>query len=257
MSISKIKKGSIIYLRETISYWDKKKQQSRNTQTYIGKIDNATGEPIYNQKYLDLMEKKGTPIKINPIPRNINNLTPIDFEGFKNYGVHHFLLSISEKIKIFDCLKEIFPKSWKQIYTIACFLVSSNRPLMYLDEWIEDNESLNVGAISSQRVSEILSSFTIKEHNNFYKLWINKIKEKEYIALDITSVSPYSKEILEVERGKNQITENLPQVNICMMYGEKTYFPMYQRVFQGSMTLKRWNVLLQNFPVLLVTVILG
>jgi transposase len=106
---------------------------------------------------------------------------------------------------------------------------------MHLDEWIDNNETVEISPLTSQRVSELLSSFSIKEHIDFFKLWIAKIREKEYIALDITSVSSYSKGIIEAEKGKNKDNEKLPQVNICMLYGEQSYLPMYQTIFQGSM----------------------
>lgn len=40
------KKTGTKYAYESVSYWDKEKQQPRSKRTYIGKVDPATGEII-------------------------------------------------------------------------------------------------------------------------------------------------------------------------------------------------------------------
>jgi hypothetical protein len=40
---------------------------------------------------------------------------------------------------------------------LACFMVSTNDPLMYCEDWIEGTESLPVGSMTSQRISELLA----------------------------------------------------------------------------------------------------
>jgi transposase len=61
-------------------------------------------------------------------------------------------------------------------------------------------------------------------------------QEQEYLALDITSISSYSKLISEVEWGHNRDKEKLPQVNLCLIMGEKTKLPVYQIAYSGSLT---------------------
>lgn len=45
------KKTGITYVVESISYWDKDKQQPRSHRTVIGKIDPETGEVVPTKKY--------------------------------------------------------------------------------------------------------------------------------------------------------------------------------------------------------------
>lgn len=68
--------------------------------------------------------------------------------------------------------------------------------------------------MSGQGISELLISFGHKERSDFYSRWCMYVCEKEYVALDITSVSSYSKNIGCMEWGYNRDGENLPQVNI-------------------------------------------
>ncbi len=44
------KKTGIKYAYESVSYWDKEKQQPRSKRTYIGKVDPDTGEIIPSRK---------------------------------------------------------------------------------------------------------------------------------------------------------------------------------------------------------------
>jgi transposase len=54
------------------------------------------------------------------------------------------------------------------------------------------------------------------------------------LALDITSISSYSQLISEVEWGYNRDKEKLPQINLCLLVGEKTRLPVFQTVYSGS-----------------------
>jgi transposase len=56
------------------------------------------------------------------------------------------------------------------------------------------------------------------------------------MALDITSISSYSEFIGDVEWGYNRDNEQLPQVNVCMLFGEKSKLPIFQTTYSGSLT---------------------
>jgi transposase len=57
----------------------------------------------------------------------------------------------------------------------------------------------------------------------------------EYLALDITSTSSYSELVDSVEWGYNRDKEKLPQINICLLMGYKSRYPIYQAVYSGSL----------------------
>jgi hypothetical protein len=81
----------------------------------------------------------------------------------------------------------------------------------------------------------LLAAFGCAERATFYKEWYRHVSTREYVALDITSVSSYSEQITECEWGYNRDGENLPQVNICMLFGEETKLPVYQTTYSGSL----------------------
>jgi len=75
---------------------------------------------------------------------------------------------------------------------------------MYCEDWVASRDGLNCGSMSSQRISDLLAAFGEDERSRFYQAWHKLIREKEYIALDITSISSYSGGILSCEWGYNR-----------------------------------------------------
>jgi transposase len=232
-SIVKQRVGKHIYLYESVSYRDKD-GQPRNHRKPIGKIDPITGEPIYKTEYINLMAKKGTPLNISEVVQHFT-LEQIRKSTVKEYGAFYLYESIARRSSLIKVLKKVFPDKWQQIFTLASYLVSSGEPAMYLEDWLEKTESFPVGTMSSQRISELLSSINNDERIEFYQEWGDCRCEQEYLALDITSISSYSSLIEDVEWGYNRDGENLPQINLCMLLGEKSGLPVYQTVYSGSL----------------------
>jgi transposase len=145
-----------------------------------------------------------------------------------------------------------FPKSWREIFTLATFMVASGEPLMYCNDWLHSHDSLPVMSLASQRISELLGEIRADEREGFYALWGQSAScETEYLALDISSESSYSELIGEVEWGYNRDHENLTQINVCVLFGESSRLPIYQTVYNGSLkdvstletTLKKFHAL--------------
>src|SRR5699024_4661426 len=90
-------------------------------------------------------------------------------------------------------------------------------------------------SLPSQRISELLVNFSENQKNLFYKEWLTKNKEPDYLALDITSISSYSKLIDDVEWGYNRDHEKLPQINLCQLMSETLRLPIYQVEYCGSL----------------------
>ena len=80
----------------------------------------------------------------------------------------------------------------------------------------------------------LLQELTHEKQEEFYRCWCDYRSEKEYLALDITSISSYSQNIDTVEWGYNRDHEKLPQVNLCMIVGETSRLPVFQMLYNGS-----------------------
>lgn len=248
-SITKQRVGRHTYLYESESFWDADKKRPDNKKTCIGKIDILTNEPVYKKEFIDKLAAKGesvaemrlwdrseeSKVTINNGYANGTEAVKAIIDSVKDFGVVYFLRNLSEKIGLHSILCATMPDVYKEVFCLACYLIASDKPVMYCDEWVASNAELDISTMSSQRISDLLLAFGCEQRNNFYRAWHNLIREKEYIALDITSVSSYSEQINICEWGYNRDGENLPQINICMLFGEDSKLPVYQTVYSGSL----------------------
>jgi transposase len=248
-SITKQRVGKYTYLYESESFWDTEKKRPDNKKTRIGKIDVLTGMPVYTQEYLDKIASTGQStanMRLWDKSRETKGIIDSDHMGeenqvqavldsIKDFGVIYFLRNLSEKIGLLDCLRDAMPDIWQEVFCLAYYLIAADKPVMYCEEWVASNVGLDAGNMSSQRISDLLVAFGCSQRNHFYHSWYEHIREREYIALDITSISSYSGQIGACEWGYNRDGEDLRQVNICMLFGEDSKLPVYQTLYSGSL----------------------
>jgi transposase len=106
---------------------------------------------------------------------------------------------------------------------------------MYLcEEWNDLTVTPCDKQITSQRISDLFKQISYNDRMEFFKKWGKVRAEQEYIAFDITSISSYSKLIEMVETGYNRDEENLPQINLGMLFGETSLLPIFYNLYPGS-----------------------
>jgi len=231
-SIVKNKVGKYTYLYESESYRDEDgKPQTRKIS--IGKIDHRTGETIYKPEYVERVQ--GTDKQPEMSNAKMYSKNDIRSSAIRELGVFHLLENISKEIGLLDVLKASLPDTWEQIATLAFYMVATGEPAMYCEDWLMKSESLPCGNMSSQKISMLLSAISNTERISFYENWGQLRSELEYMALDITSISSYSEFIGDVEWGYNRDKEQLPQINVCMLFGEKSQLPVFQTTYSGSL----------------------
>jgi hypothetical protein len=120
------KKTGITYAYESISYWDKDKQQSRAKRKCIGRVDSET------QKIIPTRKRKtpavGQEAKRGPVP--------ITRTARCFYGATYLFDRIGEDTGVIEDLKTCFPDSYRQILSIAYYLILEDRnPLSRFPRW--------------------------------------------------------------------------------------------------------------------------
>jgi len=236
-SIVPVKVGKYTYLYESTSYRDEN-GQPRNKRKSIGKIDPKTGEYVYKPEYLERIASAGTPVEVSPEavqPEPSFSVNDIQQSSIRDYGAFYLYKKLSEQIGLLDALQKALPDCWEEVFNLAAYLVSTGDPFIYCEDWLASTEAYPVGSMSSQRISELLAGITKDEQDDFYRHWCSVRSESEYLALDITSASSYSKLIESVEWGYNRDGEKLPQINICLLMGHTSRLPIYQTVYSGSL----------------------
>jgi transposase len=238
--ITKQHVGKYTYLYESTSYRDEK-GRPRNHKKRIGKIDPYTGETIYTEEYLARMEDAGRPVKQEPrelsdADRKAMQSASEVLDASRRYGSYALFRDLADRIHLLDVLRKAFPASFREIFSLACFLVESQEPLAYFAEWMSQTETLPLTVpLSSQRISDLLASITLDQRDAFFSEWVDHTAEDQYVALDITSISSYSQLMESCEWGYNRDHEDLPQINLCMLFGESARLPVYQTSYHGSL----------------------
>jgi transposase len=217
-----------VYLYESFSYRDEQ-GRPRSKRQIAGKLDKDN-KPVYNARYLASLEERGLPMP----PKDAYCVEEIRSSSLKQAGLFYFFSKIAETTGLFSVLQEAFPDNWADIFDLSCFLASSGEPMMYCEDWLEKTDAFPA-RLSSQDIRALLQKLGGEGQDAFFRLWGKRRCEREYLALDITSISSYSQFILDVEHGYNRDGERLPQVNLCMLLGEKSHLPVFQIEYSGSL----------------------
>lgn len=223
------KRSGITYAYETIYHWDKELKQSRSKRKCIGKVDPVTKEIIPTRG----RASKNTNITIlhtkksEPIPFTVSN--------HLYYGATYLLESLSDNIGLTADLRSCFPDTYKKLLSVAFYLVlEDNNPLYRFEKWHLTHKHPCGEDITFPRSSELLSSITDGQIQHFFKLQGKRRMEDEYWAYDSTSISSFSETLEQIQYGKNKENDKLPQLNLLLIFGEKSGLPFYYRKLAGN-----------------------
>ncbi|MBS4457069.1 transposase, partial [Aerococcaceae bacterium zg-A91] len=217
----KNKKTGITYVYESTSYYDKEKKQSRPKRKLIGKIDPETGEIV--------------PTTPRTAPKK-KRQTDTNTYRQKHYGVRSLFQQIANKLQLFKGLEAIFGEKGRDIFELACYLISApNNSMMYYSDWTESNYTYRQ-PLTSQDISRVFQSITHDDVQRFFNWMVKTHGENEYWAYDTTSISSYSEKLKDVQYGYNKEDDRLAQLNLGLLYGQKSRLPFAYRELPGNIT---------------------
>lgn len=239
------KKTGIRYAYDNKAYWDKEKKQSRAKRKLIGKVDPETGEIVPTRDYKKRSNKESA-TTVNP------GLEAITKTKRSFYGATWLFEQIGKLTGLTEDLKACFPDIHKQIASISHYLIlEENNSLSRFPHWAKYHIHPHGTDIPSQRSSELFQSITEGARMNFFRKQGKRRLEKEYWALDTTSISSYSEVLKQVKLGKNKEHDLLPQINLALLFGEKSGLPFYYRKLPGNITdVKTVRQLVEEFNVM-------
>ncbi len=240
------KRSGITYVYESVSYWDREKKQPRSKRTLIGRLDAATGEIVPT----DGRGKHRAQKEADPVVRK--GPVPVARTDRLFFGATYLLDQIGEVTGLTADLKTCFPDTYKQIQSIAYYLVLEDQnPLFRFKKWAANHRHPYGKDIPSQRSTEIFQSVTEEAKMHFFRLQGKRRVEKEYWAYDSTSISSRSDTLRQVKYGKNKDDDHLPQINLALVFGEESRLPFYYRKLAGNVPdVKTIQELLREMDVL-------
>lgn len=241
------KRSGITYAYESVSRWDKDKKQSRSSRRLIGRVDSATDEIIATDGRCrkDLASNE-TAVRVK------RGRKPTLTVRRQFFGATYLLDRIGKKIGIVEDLKSCFPDSYKMILSISYYLIlEQDSPLFRFGRWGQLHRHPFGEDIASQRSSELFASITEEQKQAFFRLQGRRRAKDEYWAYDATSISSYSESLRQLRFGKNKDGDHLPQLNLLLLFGEKSNLPFYYRKLAGHVPdVKTLRVLLRDLDVL-------
>jgi hypothetical protein len=206
------KKTGVTYVYEAVSVWNKELKQARNKQVCVGKIDPVTGAFIPSKR-LD--------------PKQAALRDPAVTASAQVIGPTFVLAPIAERIGLRSILKSAFPELHAEILAMAYYLATEGGALSLCSFWAKSHLPELATSLSSQRISELLAALTTDRKQTFFAKWMKKRLTDDYLCYDITSVSSYSELNEYVKYGYNRDGESLPQLNLAMLFGQKSGLPVY------------------------------
>ena len=206
------------YVYYTLRSYRNAQGKPTSDEKSIGKLDEATGKLIPNKNYFDLF-----PSERQDIPETVQSV------GYVEVVTH-----IAEAIGLTQILRQCFGSDSEKLLSLATYMMAHGNVMMDYADWAESTAQGKVTSLSSQQISEFFANMDETKRLAFFRQWLKKAQDNEYIAYDVTSISSYSEEISWVERGYNRDKENLSQINLGMFFGETSKLPLYYSVYSGS-----------------------
>ncbi len=213
------------YVYEYVSYWDKEKKQGRNKQVCIGKLDPTSGELIPSKRLVSPQQ-----------PQQEDTLDPTITASAQIVGPSLVLDSLDNSLGLGKLLKSCFPQFYQQILMMAYYLVAEGGALSHCSAWCKSHAPSLALSLTSQHISTILQSITTDQKQTFLNRWMKKFMEDDYLCYDITSVSSYSQINEYIKYGHNRDKEDLPQLNLALLFGQNGQLPLYFQRLPGNIT---------------------
>lgn len=239
----KDKRSGITYAYESVSYWDKEKKQSRAKRTLIGRVDPQSGKVVPTdgrvQKSKESVNSQSA--KRGPVP---------SLEVSRHfYGATYLFDTVGEKLGITDDLKRCFPDIYKEILSLAYYLILEEQGALFrFEKWGILHKHPYGKDITSQHSSRVFASITEAQKQHFFSLQGKRKEEKEHWAYDTTSISSYSQTLNQIQYGHNKEHDPLSQLNLAIIFGSQSSLPFYYRKLAGNIPdSKTLSHLLEDF----------
>lgn len=206
-------------------FWNSKKKRGEHKRNYIGKV--VDGILVPNKKFLLEQQLADQQAELKQCPA----------QGCIRlfYGATYLMDCIADRLGIADDLKSCFGNISDEILSVAYYLVlEEGQPMYRFHKWGRTHKHPFAGDISSQRISELFGSITEGSKLEYFRRQSKRRSEKEYLAFDTTSISSYSELLKQAKYGKSKEDDDLPQINLAMLYGEGSRLPVYYRKLPGN-----------------------
>lgn len=232
--LQKDKRSGITYAYESTSYWVKEIKQSRCRRKLIGRVDESSGEIIPTDGRNRKASTSKVANKAKPPKRTL-------------YGATYLFDCIGKNLGITPILKTVFPDSYKQILSLAYFLVMEHRsPLFRFKKWANDHHHPYGRNIPSMKIEALFSSIQEADKQTFFKLFKERHPSDVYWVFNNTSLASYGQQLNQVKYGKGKGYGRFSQIELAIVYNAMTQIPCSFQLSKDVTDLSSLDQLLQN-----------
>lgn len=156
----------------------------------------------------------------------------------KNAGLSLLLDNVGDTLNLRDCLSRVFGDSLaSRILSMAYYCAAEGRQaLSRVSVWFDDHVLPFKGGFSQGMIEKTLVEITSDDILTFLTEWMKIHGQQEQLSYDITSVSSYAQNVAGVAHGYNRDRENLPQINLLMLVGQKSKLPLWFDQLPGAIS---------------------
>ena len=125
----------------------------------------------------------------------------------------------------------------KRLLAAAIHECCEGDALCRLDDWLQDTVLADAApSLSPASVTRLCQDVgaSLEQRENFFREWFRQRNYPKALISDTTSISSYAEKLSMVEWGHNRDREDLPQVNLNMVYSRLDNLPLYYRLIHGS-----------------------
>jgi transposase len=211
------------YVYKYTKYFRNAEGKSRNKAISIGKVDADSGKMMPNANYYSMF---------NVTPQ----LPEFAESSHWHYGFTYLVNKSAEDMGLWDCLHEVFGNKANEILAVAGYIICCGNSMDYIDSWQENNYIPGLRKrLTSQSCSRFFESLQPQLFDSFFKRWVSIALNNDTVCYDVTSMSSYSKTMVDVEFGYNRDGDDLAQFNIGMFCCETSKIPLYYNRYNGSL----------------------
>jgi len=213
--------GDYPYVYHVTKTYRNEKGCPTNSKRSIGKLDKATGKLIPNNTYYEFYGDH------HEVARFV---TAGEIHEAGVMFLTHWMFSRLGIDRMLSCSFD--NDKGEAIQLIASYMLREGNVMNYLDDFCE--RSLCGRIISGKMASRIFAGIDNIGRMDFFRQWVAKITQEEYIAYDVTSFSSYAEGIVDTEWGYNRDGERLPQINMGLYVGRTSRLPVFYVTYPGS-----------------------
>jgi len=244
-----------VHLYLAVNHHDPAKRQARQSRTYLGVLDQATGELLLgmNSQEPDAATKellRGKGITYagrrasppGPKPTGPRKPRPAaDIAGALSrsrvveIGRVEALSHLAKQSGLLGALESAYGSDAAgRVLAVAMYEACEGGAMYLAGEWAEETgapEGLSSASLS--RLASELGSDTASS-DTFFRSWIEACGKPVALVHDTTSISSYAADLDLAEWGYNRDKEALPQVNLALVVARESRLPLWFRVVPGS-----------------------